>query len=92
MQNLAKVCSLGNLANTVEKAASKQLVPFLLVDQALDMWKNFGYLKGRLVHLKVLLKNGQNESIYDCKNYFSLAKYKSEFYIHQEVPLTFNFM
>ena len=28
------VCNLGNLANTFEVAASKQLLPFVLVDQA----------------------------------------------------------
>ena len=28
-----KVCSLGNLGNAFEMAASKQLMPFLLLDQ-----------------------------------------------------------
>ena len=95
-QNLTKVCNLGNLANTFEKAASKQLVPFLLVDQAqrsdTGHVEKFRLSKSWTGIFESALKNELNESIYDCKNYYNQAKYKSEFHIHQEVPLTFNFM
>ena len=33
-ESVKKVCNVGNLANTFAVAASKQILPFLLVDQA----------------------------------------------------------
>ena len=71
-------------------------MPFLLVDQGqrsdTGYVQKFRLFKSWTGTFERALKNGQNESIYDCKNYYSQATYTREFHIHQEVPLTFNFM
>ena len=51
-----KVCNLGNLANAFEMAASKQLTPFFLVDQAQRLETRFAekLVEHHLVTLKMV--------------------------------------
>ena len=64
------VCNLNNLANTFEIAASKQLMPFLLVwikhrDYTKDLQKNIGYFKDGTFE-SALGKKGKKENNYYC--------------------------
>ena len=66
-----KIREKGNLANTFEVVASKQLLPFLLVDQAQGLETR---LAKRWYLSKRSKKTGQSEFNYDCKSYYTQVR------------------
>ena len=73
-----RVCNLGNFAYTFEMTASRQLEPFLRVDQAQRLARHRTEEKFRLLKRWYLLqcskKNGQNERNYNSKTYCNQTK------------------